>query len=92
MVGTDLGHASSVPSGEAKIRLACDGPTGEVHLTCAASWWDGEGNLSEASLSVTGLTTELYDLLQECTTWVHRRWRRPVTRAMEQPGPFDDGA
>lgn len=87
-MGTPAERQHGAPSGQAKISLSLDGPLGEVHLGCTATWYDGEGNISEAMLQVSGELDELFSLLQECTSWVHRRWRKPVALALD-PGPFD---
>jgi hypothetical protein len=64
--------------GEAKIRLAIDPRTGMVEVRANASWFTPDGEGSEAYLGVEGEADQLWELLQEVTVWLNRRWKRRV--------------
>ena len=70
--------------GEAKFRLALDPVSGMIDLRCNASWFTSDGEGSEAYLGVEGPSSDLWELLQEASVWLNKRWRRRI----EAHGPF----
>lgn len=83
-----MGPSQPAPSpsahGDAKLTIHLDGQSDEVELGMSAAWYTSDGECREARLELTGTTDDAWDMLSEATSWLWKRWRKPINAH----GPF----
>lgn len=83
-MGPDLPKPGASAHGQAQLTLYLDGESDDLTMTVSSSWFTADGECREASLSLSGETREGWDLMSEATTWLWKRWKRPIL----SHGPF----
>lgn len=69
--------------GEGKLRLSLDPSTGTVHLLVNSSWFAPDGSGHESALQLVGDLDEAWELISEASTWLWRRWKKPLNTAAD---------
>lgn len=72
--------------GEARLSLYLDGQSDQVQMSVMSAWYTADGECREASLQLSGDTADGWDLINEASLWVWKRWKKPIA----SHGPFGE--
>lgn len=67
--------------GQAELLLTIDSTLCVVYVSCRSSWHSADGQAQESKLELQGDPEEGWEMISECSTWLWKRWKRPLNMA-----------